>query len=134
MSAECSEDPYFSAPWMETFQSGAGCFSLDNLLSCPSRTKEKVCMEDLELDWLVILDVGMGGGSVQSSLSLHWWRWCFSRPGLFGTPAIVAHQALLSIGLPRQEYWSELPFPILFCYISCAGFEAGIWGIEQCWQ
>ena len=23
----------------------------------------------------------------------------------------VAHQALLSIGFPRQEYWSELPFP-----------------------
>ena len=22
----------------------------------------------------------------------------------------VAHQALLSIGFPRQEYWSELPF------------------------
>ena len=23
----------------------------------------------------------------------------------------VAHQALLSMGLPRQEYWSGLPFP-----------------------
>ena len=23
----------------------------------------------------------------------------------------VAHQALLSIGLPRQGYWSGLPFP-----------------------
>ena len=23
----------------------------------------------------------------------------------------VAHQAPLSIGFPRQEYWSELPFP-----------------------
>ena len=23
----------------------------------------------------------------------------------------VAHQAPLSMGFPRQEYWSELPFP-----------------------
>ena len=27
------------------------------------------------------------------------------------TPWTVAHQALLSMGFPRQEYWSELPFP-----------------------
>ena len=30
---------------------------------------------------------------------------------LFGTPWTVAHQASLSMGFPRQEYWSELPFP-----------------------
>ena len=27
------------------------------------------------------------------------------------TPWIVAHQAPLSMGFPRQEYWSGLPFP-----------------------
>ena len=27
------------------------------------------------------------------------------------TPWIVDHQILLSMGFPRQEYWSELPFP-----------------------
>ena len=27
------------------------------------------------------------------------------------TPWNVAHQAPLSMGFPRQEYWSELPFP-----------------------
>ena len=27
------------------------------------------------------------------------------------TPRTVAHQALLSDGFPRQEYWSGLPFP-----------------------
>ena len=26
-------------------------------------------------------------------------------------PWTVAHQAPLSMGLPRQEYWSGLPFP-----------------------
>ena len=30
---------------------------------------------------------------------------------LFVTPWTVARQAPLSIEFPRQEYWSELPFP-----------------------
>ena len=30
---------------------------------------------------------------------------------LFATPWTVAHQALLSTGFPRQEYWSGVPFP-----------------------
>jgi len=29
----------------------------------------------------------------------------------FATPWVVAHWALLSMGFPRQEYWSGLPFP-----------------------
>ena len=30
---------------------------------------------------------------------------------LFATPWTVAHPAPLSLGFPRQEYWSVLPFP-----------------------
>ena len=30
---------------------------------------------------------------------------------LFVTPWTVAHQAPLSMGFSRQEYWSRLPFP-----------------------
>ena len=30
---------------------------------------------------------------------------------LFVTPWTVAHQAPLSVGFSRQEYWSGLPFP-----------------------
>ena len=33
---------------------------------------------------------------------------------LFATPWTVACQTLLSMGLSRQEYWSELPFPSPF--------------------
>ena len=29
----------------------------------------------------------------------------------FATPLNVARQTLLSMGFPRQEYWSGLPFP-----------------------
>ena len=31
----------------------------------------------------------------------------------FVTPWTVIHQAPLSMGFPRQEYWSGLPFPSL---------------------
>ena len=34
-----------------------------------------------------------------------------SRLGFFVTPQTVACQAPLSMGFPRQEYWSGLPFP-----------------------
>ena len=34
-----------------------------------------------------------------------------SRVRLFATSWTVAHQAPLSMGFSRQEYWSGLPFP-----------------------
>ena len=34
-----------------------------------------------------------------------------SRVQLFVTPWTVAYQAPPSMGFPRQEYWSGLPFP-----------------------
>ena len=40
-----------------------------------------------------------GGGLVTKSRST------------LATPWAVAHQAPLSMGFPRQEYWSDLPFP-----------------------
>ena len=30
----------------------------------------------------------------------------------FATPQTIAHQAPVSMGVSRQEYWSGLPFPI----------------------
>ena len=36
-------------------------------------------------------------------------RWVMSSS--FATPWTIAHQAPLSMRFPRQEYWSELPFP-----------------------
>ena len=36
---------------------------------------------------------------------------CFSRVQLLETPWTIAHQAPLSMGLCRQEYWSGLIFP-----------------------
>ena len=55
----------------------------------------------------------------------------FSRVGLFATPWTIAHQAPLSLGFSRQEYWSGLPCPPAgdppdpeirtVSYVSCLG-------------
>ena len=37
-----------------------------------------------------------------------------SRVRLFASPWAVAYHASPSMGFPRQEYWSELPFPSQF--------------------
>ena len=42
------------------------------------------------------------------------WKWkcqSLSHVQLFGTPWTVVHQAPLSMGFSKQEYWSGLPFP-----------------------
>ena len=36
---------------------------------------------------------------------------CFTHVGLFGTLWAVVHQAPLSMGFSRQEYWSGVPCP-----------------------
>ena len=35
----------------------------------------------------------------------------FNHVQFFVTPWTVAHQAPLSMGFSKQEYWNELPFP-----------------------
>ena len=42
---------------------------------------------------------------------IHWCACMLSRVRLFSTPWTVAFQAPLSLGFPRPEYWSGLPFP-----------------------
>ena len=41
------------------------------------------------------------------------WVKLLSHVLLFATPWTVPCQAPLSMGFSRQEYWSELPFPLL---------------------
>ena len=38
-------------------------------------------------------------------------RWSLSRVRLFAIPRTVAHEAPLSMGFSKQEYWSGLPLP-----------------------
>ena len=61
----------------------------------------------------------ISGSSTFSKSSLNIWKflvhtllkYSFSRVQLFATPWTVAHQAPLSMGFSRQEYWSGLPCP-----------------------
>ena len=54
------------------------------------------------LVWLTCLHAGV-------MLGMHAFSVAQSCP-LFATPWTVVHQAPLSMGFPRQEYWSGLPF------------------------
>ena len=52
----------------------------------------------------------------------HAWKWkvnvkSLSRVRLLATPCTVAHQAPLSVGFCRQEYWSGVPVPSLMGYL-----------------
>ena len=42
----------------------------------------------------------------------------FSRVQLCATPQMAAHQASLSLGFSRQEYWSGVPLPSPMDYYS----------------
>jgi len=42
----------------------------------------------------------------------------FSRVRLLATPWTAAYQAPLSMGFSRQEYWSEVPLPSPFAYLT----------------
>ena len=64
---------------------------------------------------------------------------CFSRVQLCVTPWTTAHQAPLSTGFSRQEYWSGLPFPspcfVFFFYrrlISVSIMSSGFTHVETC--
>ena len=56
---------------------------------------------------LVYLGSGGGGGELVAKLCL-----------TLAIPWTVAHQAPLSMGFPRQQYWSELPFLLLGIFLT----------------
>ena len=56
----------------------------------------------------------------------------FSNVRLYVTPQTAAHQASLSLGFSRQEYWSGLPFPstmhaCMLRHFSCVLLYATLW-------
>ena len=73
-----------------------------------------------------------------SSLFIYWCTFtcmaesvgCSVVSWLFGTPWTIAHQAPLSIGFSRQEYWSGLPCPSPED-LPDSGFELGVLHCRQ---
>ena len=81
--------------WPVTTSSGLACLAGIGPPACHERSPwPSLCSSCLQ--WNVIL-------LLLFSLLSHVW--------LFVTPWTVAHKALLSMGFPRHEYWSGLPFP-----------------------
>ena len=70
---------------------------------------QALCSSLLEGDWRLRVTVE----SLQVLVVREHMLSCFSRVRLFATPWTVACQASLSMGFPRQEYWSGLPRPSL---------------------
>ena len=83
--------------------SSSVCDSLGNVIVIK---KKKPLKDILSLSSLVIFHANQISESVLCVCVPR-----FSRVWLFATLWTVAHQAPLSIGFPRQKYWSGLPLP-----------------------
>ena len=73
------------------------------------------------LEWVAISFSNAGKWKVKVKL--------LSRVQLFATPRTAAHQARLSMGFARQEYWSEPIYsPTLLCKcFNCSVFFSNTW-------
>ena len=70
--------------------------------------REKKFLKDLDRDFDVEKHIFYPGKCFTCPLFLLLLN-CFSRVQLFSTLCTVAHQAPVSMGFSRQEYWSGLP-------------------------
>ena len=66
-----------------------------------------------------------------STLSSWTWKWnvSLSRVQFFATPWTVAHQAPLSMGSSRQEYWGGLPCPSPGVFLTQGSFT--VWATRE---
>ena len=73
------------------------------------------CEEGAKSSWcLIIKEHGVAGfPKCSGKVTFKSCRCVLSHVWPFVTPWSVAHQAPLSMGFPRQEYWNGLPFPSL---------------------
>ena len=68
------------------------------------------------------------------------WKWkvkakSLSHVRLFETPWTAAHQAPLSMGFSRQEYWSGVPLPSPFrCWVRCKYWIPLLPGLDPTYQ
>ena len=121
-----SRHEFEQAPWVVDGQRSLVCCS-------PWGHKEAEMTE--RLNWLMVsrrknewppgnsLTFSLGKEMKEKMKSL-------SRVWLFATPWTVAHQAPLSMGFSRQEYWSGLPFPSPGD-LPAPGIDAGLWHCRQ---
>ena len=100
-------------PWPPSIATAAAAAAAKSLQSCPtlcdpidgSPTGSPIpgILQAITLEWVAISFSNAGKRKVKVK--------SLSRVRLLSTPWTVAHQAPLSMGFSRQEYWSGLPLP-----------------------
>ena len=106
--------------WVIQYIAAAAAAAAKSLQSCPTLCNPKDSsllgtpvpgiLQARILEWVAI--------SFSSA-----WKWkvkvkSFSRARLLATPWTAAHQAPLSMGFSRQEYWSGVPLPSPIQYLA----------------
>ena len=87
--------------------------------SCSLRWAGQVCFEDmngfspsfLQQEAAMMATTYLAHSFCHSSVHVHERCWIFIQPAGFIKISVVGCQAPLSMGFPRQGYWSGLPFP-----------------------
>ena len=88
------------------------CYALLSIADESDLLKSDLCAVKCTVLW--ILTNTYNYENTTKNQDVEQFRACvFSRVWLFTTPWTVARQAHPSMGFPRQEYWSGLPFPSL---------------------
>ena len=104
--SKCSNHSYLFAHRHATAKSRQSCLTLcDPIVGSPPGSPIPGILQARTLEWVAI--------SFSSA-----WKWkvkgkSLSRVRLLATPWTAAHQAPMSMGFSRQEYWSGVPLPFL---------------------
>ena len=78
---------------------------------------------------------GINKAADAASCEEYFWNACMlSRVQLSATPWTVTHQAPLSMGFSRQEYWSGFPFPTPASLTWVLNTGKEVKGVKQCWN
>ena len=94
-----------------------GCWEADKLMLSsiilhPNDVEQRLMLSiGFSLTKSKIVNVVLLYSSLAHYLTYSRYKIVFNHVQLFATPWTVAHQAPLSVGFSRQEYWSRLPFP-----------------------
>ena len=74
-------------------------------------TQNRKCCNPRGIHRLLFTSEQVPEGVCNKKVGVHAKLLCFNCVRLFATLWTVVHQAPLSMGFSRQEYWSGLPFP-----------------------
>ena len=102
LQCSCLENPRDGGVWWATIYGVAQGWTQQKRLSSSSSSRAEPGTEGVYIQMLMVIMLCYYAMPMLTHFSCVW---------LFATPWTVAHQGPPSMGFPRQEYWSGLPFP-----------------------